>query len=183
MHLLIFHSLLLLHFVLMLLIDSFKDLFILLGRQIYREKETQRKNLHPLVHSPSGCQWTKLRWFKAMRFFQVSLMGAVSQGFRSSSSAFSGHKQRAGRELEQMVTNQHSYRISAHARWGLEPLGYTARPTMDSLRLSPFCEGKNLPPLGLSGSEVRSKKFLLSSKWLQGPNAIFYRIFRLQARS
>ena len=75
-------------------------------------------------------------------------MGAGSQGFRSSSSAFSGHKQRAGRELEQMVTNQDSYRISAHARRGLEPQGYSARPTIDSVRHSPFCEGKKSSTTG-----------------------------------
>ena len=78
-----------------------KSYFYWKGR--FRERRRERKSLHLLAHLPKTATAEPI-WSQepgARSFFRVSNMGAGSQGFGSSSSAFSVHKQGAGWEEKQ----------------------------------------------------------------------------------
>ena len=86
-----------------------------------REGETERKTFHPRVHSPIGC--TIQRWADPKpgfsSFSQVFHMGAGSQGFGPSSTAFPDHKQGAGWEVGLPGLELAPHGIAARSRRGL----------------------------------------------------------------
>ena len=77
--------------------------FIFIAKSvIQRGGETVRNIFHPIIHSPSDRNGQSCAYQKpgARNFFQVSHMGFGYQSFGPSLTAFSGHKQRAEREVE-----------------------------------------------------------------------------------
>ena len=82
----------------------FKRFIYFYGKaDIQRGGETERKIFHPMIHSQSelnGRCYTRGQEPGARKFLQVSLTGAGSQSIGLSSTAFLGHKQGAGWEVE-----------------------------------------------------------------------------------
>ena len=81
----------------------FLKIYLFAGKSdIQRGGETEKKIFHLMIHSPSECN---SRWYAdpksgARNFFWVSHMGARSQSFGPTSTAFTGHRQGAGWEVE-----------------------------------------------------------------------------------
>ena len=81
----------------------YKDLFIFIGKPgMQRGRETERKTFCPMIYSPSGHKGRSCANAKpgAWNIFWISHMGAGSQGLERSTTAFPGHKQGAGWEVE-----------------------------------------------------------------------------------
>ena len=83
----------------------FLKIYLFIGKSdIQRGGETERKIFHLMIHSPSDHNSWSCTGLKpgTRNFFQISHMGAGSQGLGLFSSAFPGHKQGDGWEVEQL---------------------------------------------------------------------------------
>ena len=81
-----------------------------------RGGETVRKIFLLMIHFPSDCNGRSCANQKpgARNFLQVSQRGSGYQSFGPSSTAFSGHKQGAGREVEMPGLELMTYGIPGH---------------------------------------------------------------------
>ena len=73
-------------------------LFFFIGKADIQRGETERKIFRPMIHSLSKHNGQYLCQSEARSLFWVSHAGAGSQSLGSSSTAFPGHRQGAGRE-------------------------------------------------------------------------------------
>jgi len=81
----------------------FFKIYLFIGKSdIQKGRETERKIFHLMIHSPSDRNGQCCAVLKpgSRNFFRVLHTGAGSQGFGLSSTAFPGHKQGAGWEVE-----------------------------------------------------------------------------------
>ena len=75
--------------------------YFFIGKADIQRGETERKIFRPMIHSPSEHNGPILCRSEARSLFRVSHVGAGSQSFGLSSTAFPGHRQGTGREVEQ----------------------------------------------------------------------------------